>query len=335
MKRVLAAISLSLAVAAPQAQAQEYPTKPIRILIPYGPGGATDISTRIVLEEVRKHIKQPLIVDNKPGGSGVVALNDLLRSGADGHTLIVGNITTNLLQPLVGDPPTPFDPFKDFVPVMRLVSIPNVLIVTKVDFPPNTLKEFVDYAKAHPGKINHTVAGILNYTHMDWLTLQKRTGIELVPIPLKAGAGGGQTDIINGQIHAGLQNAATVMPFVKAGRVKAIAVANEERLPGYPDVPTFGEQGFPGIGTSGWQALFAPAGTPNNVLETLNAAFNEALKSERVRKQLLDLQYTIVPTKSPAEAQAWLDSERTEWKSKVADALEMYRAQEKKAQGKK
>jgi tripartite-type tricarboxylate transporter receptor subunit TctC len=334
MTRLLMAMALGLSLAVPHAAANDFPTKPIRVLIPYGPGGATDISTRIILEEVRKHMKQPLVVENKPGGSGVVALNDVLRSGADGHTLIVGNITTNLLRPIIGDPPTPFDPFKDFVPVIRLVSIPNVLIVTKVDFPPSTLREFVDYAKQHPGKINHTVAGILNYSHLDWLTLQKRTGIELVPIPLKAGAGGGQTDIINGQIHAGLQNAATVMPFVKSGRVKAIAVANDERLPGYPDVPTFGEQGFSGIGTSGWQALFAPAGTPKEALDILNTAFNEALKSERVRKQLLDLQYTIIPTKSPAEAQAWLDKEREEWRPKVADALEIYRAQEKKAQGK-
>lgn len=335
MKRLLSALLLGIACAATGAVAAEFPTKPIRILIPYGPGGATDISTRIVLEEVRKHVKQPIVVENKPGGSGVVALNDVLRSGADGHTLIVGNITTNLLQPIIGDPPTPFETFKDFVPVIRLVSIPNVLIVTKVDFPPNTLKEFVDYAKKNPGKINHTVAGILNYSHLDWLTLQKRTGIELVPIPLKAGAGGGQTDIINGQIHAGLQNAATVMPFVKSGRVKPIAVANEERLPAYPDVPTFGEQGFPGIGTSGWQALFAPAGTPKEALEVLNTAFNEALKSERVRKQLLDLQYTIIPTKSPAEAQAWLDAQRAEWTPKIAEALEIYRAQEKKAAEKK
>jgi len=335
MKRTLAALALGLAVSAPQALATEFPTKPIRVLVPYGPGGATDISTRIVLEEVRRHMKQPLVVENKPGGSGVVALNDALRSGADGHTLIVGNITTNLLQPIIGDPPTPFDAFKDFVPVIRMVSIPSVLIVTKVDFPPNTLKEFVDYARKNPGKINHTVAGILNYSHLDWLTLQKRAGIELMPIPLKGGAGGGQTDILNGLIHAGLQNAATVMPFVKTGRVKAIAVANEERLPGYPDVPTFAEQGFPGIGTSGWQALFAPAGTPKEVLEILNSAFNEALKSDRVRKQLLDLQYTIVPTKSPAEAQAWLDAQRKEWTPKIADALEIYRAQEKAAQSKK
>lgn len=330
MRRILAALALAVAVAAgPASAASDFPNRPIRILIPYGPGGATDIATRIITDQVRENLNTPIVVDNRPGGSGVVALQEVIRSNPDGYTLIVGNITTNLLQPLIGEPPTPFDPFKDVRPVLRLVSIPNVLIVTKVDFPPTNLQEFVDYARKHPGKINHTVAGVLNYSHMDWLTLQRRAGVSFVPIPLRAGAGGGQIDIINGQIHAGLQNAATVMPFVKADRVRAIAVANDERLPAYPDVPTFAEQGFPGIGTAGWQALFAPAGTPNDVTIKLADAFLEALKSPRVRKQLLDLQFTIVPTKSPEETQAWLDSERERLKPVVADAVAMWNAHKK------
>lgn len=337
MRRLLTALALSGALATPAsmlawtpAWANDFPTKPIRVLVPYGPGGATDIATRIITDRVRELLKQPIVIENKSGGSGVVALQEVVRSKPDGYTLVVGNITTNLLSPILGDPPMQFDPFKDLVPVSRLVSIPGVLITTKVNFPPNTVQEFVDYAKKHPGEINHTVAGILAYSHIDWLMLQKRAGIRLVAIPLRAGAGGGQIDIINGQVHAGLQNAATVLPVVKSGKVKAIAVTTEERLPAYPDVPTFKEAGFPGIGTNGWQALFAPNGTPKEVLDVLTKAFHEALASEKVKKQLEELQFSIIPTKSPEEAKAWLANEIVQWKPIIAEAKAVLEEQEKK-----
>jgi tripartite-type tricarboxylate transporter receptor subunit TctC len=279
---------------------------------------------------VREQLKQPVVVENKPGGSGVVALQEVVRAKPDGYTVVVGNITTNLLQPIIGEPPMPFDPFKDLLPLVRLVSIPNVLITTKVNFPPTTLKEFVDYVKARPGEINHTTAGILAYSHIDWLMLQKRAGLSMVAVPLRAGAGGGQIDIINGQIHAGLQNAATILPVVKAGKVKTIAVANDERLSAYPDVPTFAEAGFPGIGTAGWQALFAPAGTPKEAVDVLTKAFLAALQSEKVRHQLTELQFSIIPTKSSEETRAWLEAERVRWKPIIADAKAVLAAQDKK-----
>jgi len=249
--------------------ANDFPYKPIHVLVPYGPGGATDIAARIIIEHVRGRLKQSIVVENKPGGSGVIALEEVVRSKPDGYTLLFGNITTNLLNPIIGEPPMMFDPFEQLTPLARLVSIPGVLIATKVNFPPNTLREFVEYAGARPSEINYSTSGILAYSHIDWLMLQKRTGIWMVDVPLRAGAGGGQIDIVNGSIQATIQNAATVMPFVKAGQVKALAVASEERLPAYPDVPTFAEAGYPGVGTSGWQALFAPTRTPNEVLPIL------------------------------------------------------------------
>jgi tripartite-type tricarboxylate transporter receptor subunit TctC len=321
MTRFLLAASLALAMLG--AAHAEYPTKPVRILVPYGPGGATDIVARILGEHLKEKFRQPVVVENKPGGSGIVALQELVRSRPDGHTMLIGNITTNLLVPLIGDPPTPFDAFKDLLPVARLVDVPAVFLATKVNFPPNTVQEVVDYARARPGEINHNTAGILAYSHIDFLMLQKRTGIKLVAVPLRAGAGGGQIDLMNGAVHIALQNAATVTPLVKGGKLKALAVTSAQRLPVLPDVPTMKEAGFEGIGTNAWQILVAPRGTPKEILDSVAAAVADVLASGKAVKQLEDLQFTMSPTRSPAEAQAWLQKEAETWRPIVAEAKAM------------
>ncbi|MBN8937815.1 MAG: tripartite tricarboxylate transporter substrate binding protein, partial [Rhizobiales bacterium] len=245
----------------------------------------------------------------------------VVRAKPDGYTLVVSNITTNLLNPLVGDVPMQFDPFKDLVPVARLVDIPGVFLATKVNFPPNTLKEVVEYAKSKPeGFLNHTTAGHLAYSHIDLLMFQKRAGIKMTSVPLRAGAGGGQIDMINGQIHVSMTNAATVLPLVKAGKIKALAVTSEKRLAAYPDTPTMKEAGFEGIGTNAWQAAYAPAGTPKDVLEKLHKAFNDALADEKVRKQLEEMQFTVIPIASVDDAKAWMESERKHWAPIVEEA---------------
>ena len=297
MKRLLLAAALLLGVQA-LAQAADYPSKPIRIVVPYGPGGATDIVARILGEHLKEKFHQPVVVENKPGGNGVVALQETVRAKPDGYTFLIGNITTNLLTPLLGDPPMAFDPFKDLVPVARLADVPGVFLATKVNFPPNTVQEVVDYARARPGEINHNTAGILAYSHIDFLMLQKRTGIKLVAIPLRAGAGGGQIDLMNGAVQIALQNAATVTPLVKAGKLKALAVTSEQRLPALPDVPTLKEAGFDGIGTNAWNAMFAPRAVPKEILDTMTAAIAEVLTSGKAAKQLEELQFTVLPTRS-------------------------------------
>jgi tripartite-type tricarboxylate transporter receptor subunit TctC len=327
-------VALSLAAAAgaacdrPEGRPSEFPVRPIRLVLPYGPGGATDIAARIVADRVRSLLGQPIVIEYRPGGSGALALAEVVESKADGYTLLFGNITTNLLNPLIGEPPLPFDPFTQLRPLARLVSIPGVLITTTVDFPPATLQDFLAYARERPGALNYSTSGILAYSHIDWLMLQRRTGVRLVDVPLPSGTGGGQVDIITGRIQASIQNAATVMPFVKAGQVRALAVAGEQRLPSYPDVPTFAEAGFPGIGTSGWQALFARADTPKDAVDTITRAFLDALLDEEVRTRLVDLQFNVIPTKTVDEARGWLDDERTRWTPIVADAKALYQEQE-------
>jgi tripartite-type tricarboxylate transporter receptor subunit TctC len=321
MRLLLVLASLLLGLSG--VEAADYPTKPIRIVVPYGPGGATDIAARILGEHLKDKFHQPIVVENKPGGNGVVALQEVVRSKPDGYTFVLGNITTNLLSPLLGDPPTPFDRFKDLVPVARLVDVPGVFLATTVDFPPNTVQEVVDYAKARPGQVNHSTAGILAYSHIDFLMLQKRTGIKLVAVPLRAGAGGGQLDMLNGTVQVAMQNAATVVPLVKAGKLKALAVTSDKRLAVLPDVPTMKEAGFEGIGTNAWQALLAPRGTPKDILDRVATAVAEALTTGAVIKQFEDLQFGVIPTRTPEEAQAWLAKEIEHWKPIVADAKAM------------
>jgi tripartite-type tricarboxylate transporter receptor subunit TctC len=264
-----------------------------------------------------------VVVENKPGGNGVVALQETVRAKPDGYTFLIGNITTNLLTALIGDPPMAFDPFKDLVPVARLADVPGVFLATKVNFPPNTVQEVVDYARTRPGEINHNTAGILAYSHIDFLMLQKRTGIKLVAIPLRAGAGGGQIDLMNGAVQIALQNAATVTPLVKAGKLKALAVTSEQRLPILPDVPTLKEAGFEGIGTNAWNAMFAPRAVPKEILDTMTAAIAEVLTSGKAAKQLEELQFTVLPTRSLDEARAWLAKDVQHWTPIVAEAKAM------------
>jgi tripartite-type tricarboxylate transporter receptor subunit TctC len=327
MKRLLFALSLLLGAqvlgAYAPAQAADYPAKPIRIVVPYGPGGATDIVARILGEHLKEKFHQPVVVENKPGGNGIVALQETVRARPDGYTFLIGNITTNLLMPLIGDPPLAFDPFKDLVPVARLNDVPGIFLASKVNFPPNTLQEVVDYARARPGEVNHLTAGILAYSHIDFLMLQKRTGIKLTAIPLRAGAGGGQIDLLNGAVQVALQNAATVTPLVKAGKLKALAVTSEQRLPILPDVPTFKEAGFEGLGTNAWNAMFAPRAVPKEILDTMAAAVVEILASDKAVKQLEDLQFTVTPTRSLDEARAWLAKDVEHWTPIVADAKTM------------
>ena len=305
------------------AQAADYPTKAVRIVVPYGPGGATDIVARILGEHLKGKLKQPIVVENKPGGNGVVALQETVRSRPDGYTMLIGNVTTNLLAPILGDPPTPFDPLNDLIPVARLVEVPAVFLATKVNFPPNTVQEVVDYARGRPGQINHNTAGILAYSHIDFLMLQKRTGIKLVAVPLRAGAGGGQIDLINGAVHIALQNAATVTPLVKGGKLKALAVTSPQRMAVLPDVPTMKEAGFEGLGTNAWQGLFAPKNVPKDVLAIVSQAIHEVLTSPKAIKQLEELQFTLIPTRTAEEALAWHRKEQEHWRPIVAEAKAM------------
>ncbi len=312
--------ALCLAFAGLPAGAQDkYPSKPVRVLVPYAPGGATDIVARVVGEQMRQILGQSFAVENKPGAFGIVAIEEMARAKPDGYTLMIGNVSTNAITPVLFTKKFSINYERDVVPVARLADLPAFLLVTTKDFPPKTVAELVDYAKQRPGKVRYASAGVGSFPHFDMVLFAKKAGLDMIHIPVKAGASGIVNDMVSGDLQVSFLNVATTAAMIKAGKLRPLAVVTEQRLAEYPDVPTMAEAGYPGIGTVQWQGLFAPAGTPKEVLETLHQAVVQGLKSEPVQEAFRKSIIRAVPTASPDDAKAWLKSEMQAWGKIVAE----------------
>ncbi len=315
--------ALCLAFAGLPAGAQEkYPSKPVRILVPYAPGGATDIVSRVLGEQLRTILGQPFVTENKPGAFGIVAIEEMARAKPDGHTLMIGNVSTNAITPVVFPKKFAIDYDKDVVPVARLVDIPEFLLVTTKDFPPKTVAEFVDYAKKNKGKVRYGSVGIGSYPHYDMAFFAAKAGLDMIHIPNKAGASGVVKDMAIGDVQAAFLNVASTAALIKGGQLRPLALVNEKHLPEYPDVPTMAEVGYPGVGTMAWQAIFVPGGTPKEVVDTLNKAILDALDAPAVKDAFAKQGFNIVPTKSSDEARTWLRGEMETWK-KITDEVKI------------
>src|SRR5919197_3302380 len=282
MKR-LAILLLVFAVAGTAAAAQDkYPSKPIKVVVPFGPGSATDIVMRIVAEHMRPILGQPLLIENKPGAFGILAIEEMARSKPDGYTLQIGNPGTNVLTPIIYKKKFKIDYDKDVTLVTRLSEVPLVLGATTRDFPPKTYAEFIAYAKANPGKVRYASVGAGSNNHYDTEAFAQWAGIELTHLPNKGGGAAITNDLVTGDAHVALVNAASSTGVIKGGQVRALAVVSDERLPEYADVPTLKELGYPNA-KGLWSALYAPAATPRDVLETVRKAAVQSLQSEPVQ----------------------------------------------------
>jgi len=331
MKRVtlLLMSSLSLLIVALSVQAQRsaqnpYPTRPVRIVVPFAPGGATDIVARALTAELKDRLGQVFLVENKPGADGIVAIQDLVRSGADGYTLMIGNVGTNAITPVLqAGKNTAFEYERDVTPVMRLADIPGVLVASTQNFPVRSISELIDYAKRNPSKLNYGTPGIGNYAHYDMALFAKRAGdLKMTAIPNRAGASGVINDLLSGTVQIAFLNAASTAGNIQAGTLRPLALANHTRLPSLPSVPTMREAGFPGVGTIAWQGLFAPAATSNEVLEKVRSETAKALQAPSVQKILQQQGFNIVPMASLEEAKAWLTEEMSAWR-KVTDEVKI------------
>ena len=321
MRRSLLLIAvLCLAFAGTQAGAQEkYPSKPVKILVPYAPGGATDIITRLVGEQLRQSLGQQFVVENKPGAFGIPAIEEMARSRPDGHTLMVGNVSTNAITPVLFEKKMSINYEREVVSVGRLATLPSFLIVTTKNFAPKSVAEFVAYAKANPGKVNYGSAGVGSFPHFDMEVFAKRAGLTMNHIPIKAGASGMLNDLINGDLQTAFINVATTAAQIKAGALRPIAVLAEKRLDEYPDVPTLAEAGYPGVGTLHWQSMLAPAATPKEVVATLHRATKEAMQTPQVQEAFKKQLIAATPNASPEDAQSWLKNELASWRKIVAE----------------
>src|SRR5690242_3063583 len=291
MQRLTTLLLVVLALGGADTAAQDkYPAKPVKVVVPFGPGSATDIVMRIVGEQMRPILGQPMLVENKPGAFGILAIEEMARSKPDGYTLQIGNPGTNVLTPIIYKKKFKIDYDKDVTLVTRLSEVPLVLGATTKDFPPKTYAEFIAYAKANPGKVRYASVGIGSNNHYDTEAFAQWAGITLMHLPNKGGGAAITNDLVTGDAHVALVNAASSVGVIKAGQIRALAVMSDQRIPDYADVPTLKELGYPNA-KGLWSALYAPAATPRDVLEVVRKAAVQALQSEAVettfKKQMI------------------------------------------------
>lgn len=310
--------SVLIALGAQAASAQDkYPSRPIKVLVPYAAGGATDITARIVGDEFQKITGQGFIVINKPGANGLLAIDELVKSDPDGYTVMVGNVSTNAITPILYKSKMSYDYGKKVVAVANLVDVPAFLLVTTAnDFAPKTVKELVDYAKKNPGKLRYGHVGPGSYPHYDFAYFAKKAGdLDVQALPNKNGASGVIQDLLRGDVEAAFLNTGSSAGNVQSGKFRPLAVVNHTRLADYPSVPTMKEAGFPDVGTIAWNAMFAPAGTPKPVLDALYASVKKALDSPETQAKFKKQNYNVVPSKSVDDAQKWLAAEMKQWET--------------------
>jgi tripartite-type tricarboxylate transporter receptor subunit TctC len=284
MSILMAAALAALPVAHASAQGA-YPNKPIKLLVPFTPGGGTDILARIVAQKMSESMGQQVIVDNKPGGNTLVATQEVVRAAPDGYTLIMQ--TNNLAaNPTLYKGKIQFDTLKDLTPVALVAGNPHVLVVNP-SVPVNNLQEYIALAKAKPGTITFATAGSGTVNHLTGELLKMQAGIDIVHVPYK-GSGSVMPDLLGGQVNSLFAAMPTVTGYIKEKRLRPIAVTTPKRFRGLPDVPTIAESGYPGYDFSSWFGILAPAGTPKPIVDRLNAEIVKALKDPSVQARLTD-----------------------------------------------
>ena len=275
-------IVMGLALAASCALAQDYPDKPVRLVVPFPPGGSVDLVARLVGKSLQDALQQPFIVENKPGASGNIGAAYVAKAPADGYTLLVGSAGVFAAnQFLYANPP--LDPLTAFAPIMRIVDQPNILVVGNAS-PARNVRELIALAKARPGKITFGTASVGSAQHFSTEIFMPQAGLELLHVPYKGGAPA-LVDLMGGQIDMLFDTSPTALPYAKSGKLRALAITSRQRSPLLPDVPTMREAGLPDFEVVTWTGIAAPAGTPPAVVDKLNAAIKAALQGP-LRKQL-------------------------------------------------
>ena len=316
-KCFLAAGSLLIAsLAAQNAQAQQYPQRPIRMLVPFAPGGATDIIARILEPRLSQKLGQQVVVDNRSGAAGNIAVEIVATAAPDGYTLLVGNISTNSINPLLFSKNMSVNALKDLAGVTQLVAIPN-FVLGSPKVPANTLKEAMDYARSRNGQLNYG-APLGSYSHLDMLALTQRAGVKMLHIPTK-GAGETLTNLIRGDAHINISNVASNAGPVRSGQIKAFAVTSDKRLADFSSVPTMAEAGFPGIGSLNWNGIFAPVKTPRAVVDKVFKDSIAAMKELEADGLLAKRQLPIALSASAKEFDDYVQSESKRWEKIIRD----------------
>ena len=279
------------------AAAQEYPSRPITMVVPFPAGGPLDSVARIMAERMRVALGQPVVIDNVGGASGTVGIGRVIRATPDGYTIVAGGLPTNVLNGAVMA--LPYDPL-DIQPISLTIRAP-LLVVARKSMPANDLKELITWLKANPDKASQGTGGIGATSHIAGVFFQQLSGTRFTLVPYR-GAGPAMQDLLSEQIDMMIDPASGTLPQVRAGKIKAYAVTDDHRLAAAPDIPTAAEAGLPGFEIVNWQGFFAPKGTPSAVVERLNAAIVETMADPAVRSRLMDLGQEIFPREQQTPA---------------------------------
>ena len=261
-----------------------YPNKPIRVIVPFSPGGASDFVARIMQPRLTELLGQPIVVENKPGAAGNIGVDAAAKSAPDGYTVFLGNVGSIAINPSVF-PSLAVNPLKDLIAITQVVDVPSVL-VTHPSLPVASMKEFIAHAKANPGKLNYGTPGSGSLDRLEMELLRKLMGLDMVHVPYKGGAGPAVAGLMGGETQAMFATAASAMPGVKSGRLKILGVTSAKRMASLPEVQTMAEQGYPDLAASSWQGFFVPAGTPREPIERLYAAAVQTMKTPAVVDRL-------------------------------------------------
>jgi tripartite-type tricarboxylate transporter receptor subunit TctC len=311
MNKIPLAVALVLSITT--AHAANFPLKPVTMIVPFPPGGSSDMVARIMAPKVNERLGQPVIIDNRPGANGAIGATFTKRAPADGYTVLVGSIGVYAINPAL-QKGLQYDPAKDFDLLTLAVRAPNVLVMNPA-MPARTVNEFIGYLKKTPGKVTFATSGAGSSDHLTAALFWQRTGTSGLHVPYKGG-GPAITDLLGGHADASFQNINAILANVQAGKLKAISITSAKRSPVLPQVPTLAESGIRDVEVYSWQAAAAPKGLPKDVKGTLHAALAGALNDPQNKQKMIDLGFEVVAS-SPEQFEQFLAQELARWKAVI------------------
>lgn len=307
-------------VAAGGAVAQgAYPSKPIRLIVPFAPGGASDFVGRIIQPRWSELLGQSIVIENRAGASGNIGMDAAAKAAPDGYTLYLGNVGTTAINPSIFKTSLTVVPTRDFVPITQIVDVPSAL-VAHPSFPPNSARELIAYVKPQPGKFFFASPGPGSANRLEMERFMKSSGIQMTHVPYKGGAGPAITGLLGGETSVMFVTLSSAASQVRGGKLKLLAVAAPQRVAAFPNTPTLSEEGLPEMTNGSWQGVFAPAGTPPDIIAKLYPMLLQVMESPDVRKRLGDGGVEVVTSKSPEAFAAFLRAETARWAQVVKDS---------------
>ena len=307
--------ALLTAVNAPAQSPANYPARSIRMIVPFAPGGASDFVARVIQPKLSEVLGKQVVIDNRAGAAGNVGVEVVAHAIPDGYTILNGNVGTMAINPSVF-PAFEIKPLRDLIGITAVTDVPGGLAIHP-SIPATTIKDFIAYAKTRPGKLNYGSAGASSSTRLAFEFLMAKSGINLVHVPYKGGAGAATIGLISGEVQASFASVASFIPHLKTGKLKLIGVMFDKRLPSLPDTPTLAESGFPELITGSWQGIYVPVGTPRPIVDKLYSAFNKVMQDPWVIDRLGTGGAEPFTSKSPEDFTIFLKSQNEFWEKLV------------------